>query len=209
MTHPTNEQLLDLLYHELEPASAETIAAHVRECAQCQTQLASWRGVRTELAAWDLPETTSTTPASFAASLTTPRTTWLRRTLTAAAAAVLLVGTGYGLARFNTPAPVAPVATAAVNTAELRAQITRELRDELGKELAARHLQFAKQMRESQQDLRQAVGASLDELERRELVRNAALRRDVETLAVHAQKEINQIAYAARPEEPPTDLRDQ
>ena len=56
MTHPTNEQLLDFLYDELDAARVDEIDAHVRDCDACRTQLASWRGVRNELGAWELPE---------------------------------------------------------------------------------------------------------------------------------------------------------
>jgi anti-sigma factor RsiW len=195
MTHPTNEELLDLLYDELEPARAEEIDAHVFNCDACRAQLAGWRGVRNELGTWELPESsrrivvTSTPP--------TTRAAWWGRSFRAAAAAVLLVGTGYGLARFNTPKPPAPQ-TAAVDLNALRAQVARDVRSDLGKRLRDQQLQFAAEVLERQQDFQQTVGVSLDKLERRQVARQAALRKDVETLALHAQKELNQLAFSAQ-----------
>jgi hypothetical protein len=148
--------------------------------------------VRHELGTWELPESSHRILVTSAPATT--RAAWLGRSLRAAAAAVLLVGTGYGLARFNTP--TAAPQTASVDLAALKAQVARDVRSDLGKELRDQQLQFAADMLERQQDLQQTVAVSLAELERRQLARHAALRKDVETLALHAQKELNQLAFA-------------
>jgi anti-sigma factor RsiW len=192
MTHPTNEELLDLLYDELEPARAEVIDAHVFDCDACRAQLANWRGVRNELGAWELPE--SSHHIVVRSAPTTSRSAWLGRTLRAAAAAVLLVGTGYGLARFNTPKMTPAPRTTAIDVAALKAQVARDVRGDLGKQLHEQQLQLAADMLERQQDFQQAVGLSLTGLERRQ----AALRKDVETVALHAQKEFNQLALSVQ-----------
>jgi len=204
MTHPTNEQLLDCLYDELDAAKANEIDTHLRDCDACRTQLASWRGVRNELGAWELPGPSRRIVVTSA--LPTTRAAWLGRTLRAAAAAVLLVGTGYGLARFNTPKP-APQTTA-VDLAALRAQVARDVRSDLGKQLRDQQLQFAADLLERQQDFQQTVGLTLAELERRQVARQAALRKDVETVALHAQKELNQLAYSAQGDDVRPETRD-
>jgi anti-sigma factor RsiW len=191
MTHPTNDELLDLVYDELDPARAQAVNAHVRTCGDCRAQLATWRGVRSELGRWELPEprrrvVVSTTAAS--------RTSWLRRTVRSAAAAVLLLAAGYGLARFNAPKPAAPVA--AIDTTALRAQLSRDVRNELARELRTQQLQFAADVITRQQDFQQAVATALTELETRQFVAHAALRKDVETVALHAQQEFDQLAVA-------------
>jgi len=198
MTHPTNEELLDLLYDELDPARAESINAHVGDCDECRSRLASWRGVRSELGTWQVGESSRRIVVTSAPA--TGRDARFGRALRGLAAAVLLVGTGYGLARFNTPRP-APQA-APIDIASLRTQVARDVRSDLGKELRGQQLQFAADMLERQQDFQQVVGVNLAELERRQLASQTALRRDVETLALHAQKELNQLAYSAQADVP-------
>jgi hypothetical protein len=157
------------------------------------------------LAAWELPDASRRIVVT-SAQPTAPRAAWLPRTLRAAAAAVLLVGTGYGLARFNTPKP-APQA-ASVDVAALRAQVARDVRSDLGKQLRDQQLQFAADMLERQQDFQQLVGERLADMDRRQLARQAALRNDVETLALHAQKELSQLAYSAPSDRVRPDTRD-
>jgi hypothetical protein len=210
MTHPTNDELLDFHYDELDAARAETVDAHVRTCTQCRTQLATWRGVGAALGAWELPEPKHRVNASPASAPATSRLTWLARTLRAAAAVFLLIGTGYGLARFNTPTPPAPPApVASVDTAALRAEVARDVRRELGKELRDQQLKFAADVLERQQAFQETLAESVTAVERRQVARHAALRRDVETVAIHAQKELNQLAYSAHVEAAPDKVRDQ
>jgi hypothetical protein len=49
------DQLVELLYDEADPATARAVRAHVASCASCRSELAALRSVRSKLKAWDLP----------------------------------------------------------------------------------------------------------------------------------------------------------
>jgi hypothetical protein len=135
--------------------------------------------------------------------------TWFARTFRAAAAVFLLIGSGYGLARFIAPTPPTPAPVASVDTTALRAEVARDVRRELGKELRDQQLKFAADILECQQAFQETLAESVARVEQRQVARHAALRRDVETVAIHAQKELNQLAYSAHVEAAPDNVRDQ
>lgn len=89
------ESLLSLIYEEGDEAERQRLEAHARVCADCRRLLAALEGSRQALAAWVIEE-----PArpivdrwALAAPRRRPWPAWLQ-----AAAAVLLVGAGVGLA---------------------------------------------------------------------------------------------------------------
>src|SRR5688500_19863257 len=56
MTHPKHEELAEFLYEDgLSPNRHAEVARHVDACDECRAVVDGWRGVRTNLAAWQLP----------------------------------------------------------------------------------------------------------------------------------------------------------
>ncbi len=55
MTHPTHQQWMAYLYGELDRQSQGACAEHLGSCGDCREQVAAWRGAMTELSAWQLP----------------------------------------------------------------------------------------------------------------------------------------------------------
>jgi len=96
MNHPTREDLVAHLYGELPPEQQTELAAHLRECADCQKVATVWRGSMAELDTWQLPELP--VQPKRAPTLWAPFVRW-------AAAACLAAGLGFLGGRFSAPAP--------------------------------------------------------------------------------------------------------
>jgi hypothetical protein len=194
MNHPNVDELTGFLYDDndgLEPARVQEIRAHVAQCEQCRARVSAWRGVRSDLATWTLPNLQDVSPAvAFRPGFLRPALKW-------AVAASVLMGAGFGLARMNQQKP----ADLSALRAELAGEIRAELRAELGGELAAAQARFASEQAARNEAFEQAVVRGFGELEARQTVAHAALRKDVETLAVRAQQGFEQIAYAAQADE--------
>ncbi|MBI5388494.1 MAG: hypothetical protein HZA90_27835 [Verrucomicrobia bacterium] len=182
MNHPSHEDLIGFLYEELPDGQQAETCRHVAGCAQCRAQVESWRAVRRELLAWAVPDQTrrrTSTPS------------WLL--VKWAAAAVVLIGAGFALARGTAPATK-------LDTAAIRAAMAQELRQELRSELA----RFAADQATHQQEFQSALTRALGRLEAQRLVDYASLRQDVETVAVRAEDELQStrldLARLANPE---------
>ena len=204
MTHPHSQLLLEFLYEELDPVRRAEVASHLAGCDACRGRVTAWGGVRRELAGWELPESAGRESIAGLA----PRRSW--PVVRWAAAAAVLIGTGFGLARLSAPHPAAisaPSATldVAALRAELSAEVRRDLRDDLRvalrSELAAEQTKFASEEAGRREAFQQVVAQALSELEVRHLAEQRALRRDVETLALSARQELDQLAVAAQPAE--------
>lgn len=174
MKHPNREELSEFLYDELAPEQRAEVSAHLAACAECRTQVESWRGVRQELGSWKLPQAHPRVVKPVPVPLLWPLLRW-------AAAAMLMAGAGFGIARVS--APTTP------NTAQLRAELARELRGELKQELQTEFTKFAADQSARQQDHQQAIARLIGRLEATRLADLADLRKDVETVAVRAQDE--------------------
>lgn len=168
MNHPNREDLIGFLYEEISPEQNAAITTHVASCAECRAQLESWRAVRRELTTWELPERQR--PVASAPP-------WLFVKL--AAAAVVLLCAGFGFARFTAP-------KASLDTAALRAAVAEEVRQELRAEMA----KFSSEQSARQQEYQTALTKALGRIEAQRLVDYASLRKDVETVAVRTEDEL-------------------
>lgn len=168
MNHPTREDLIGLLYEEESPEQNAAVARHVAGCAECQAQLESWRAVRQELTSWRLPEQGRKTPSAQV---------WLFFKL--AAAAVVLLFAGFGIARITTP-------KGSLDTATLRAAVAEDVRQELRAEMA----RFSSEQSVRQQEYQTALTKALGRIEAQRLVDYANLRKDMETVAVRTEDEL-------------------
>jgi hypothetical protein len=185
MNHPNEQELTGFLYDDgIGAERMNEIRAHLATCAQCRSRMAAWRGVRQELATWELPDVFRGHGAGGA-----PRRRFLQPVLKWSVAAAVLIAGGIALARVGHKPP---------DMTALRAQIAGEIRAELGAELAAAQAQFASQQSARDEEFEQAVARAMVELEARQVVAHAALRKDVETLAIRAQQGFEQIAYSGR-----------
>lgn len=171
MNHPNREELAEFLYDELSPSRREEVADHVETCDACRTTIESWRGVRTNLAAWKLPDALRGLTRGHRGA----------GALRWAAAAAVLLGTGYGLARVTAPKPA--------DLAGLRAELARDVRQEVRQELTSEFARYTANQNVQQREFQEAVVQAMTLLETRQVADNTSLRKDVETVALHAQQQ--------------------
>jgi anti-sigma factor RsiW len=172
MNHPKVEELTDFLYGELEPARETEVSAHVHICESCREQVNAWRDVRKDLAAWNVP-LTGRLHAMQPATNRMRMTRW-------AVAAMVLIGTGFGLARLVTPQP---------DLSAMRAELRNEIRQDLSATLA----RYADEQASRQQAFQQLVTQVVSRIEARQVAEHANLRKDVETVALHTQEEFERL----------------
>lgn len=182
MDHPHPENLIEFLYGELAPAPQAEVAWHLEMCEECRSQLASWGQVRDQLQTWELPRSVATRRGRFSPT----------RELRWAAAAVVLLGVGFGLARLSSPGPP--------DLAQMRAEITRELRGEITQQLTADFSKFASDQLAQQQIYQRAIADAVRQFESRQVADYVSLRRDVETVAIRSQERFDQLADVAQTE---------
>ena len=163
MNHPSREELVGFVYEELAPAEQAEIARHVGACGACREQVASWRNVREALATWKLDERRR--PA-------TRRTLALPSVARWAAAAIVLLASGFGLARLTTPP--------APDVERLRAELQLNMSAEL-----ARH---AEEQLAAQRAFLRDVDGRINQIEQERLAAYSGLREDLETVAMQSQQ---------------------
>ena len=180
MNHPTREEWMSYLYDELTAEEHSSLAAHLAVCPDCKSRVSDWRTARKNLDAWPLPARPARVP------LHRPLVRW-------AAAAALMIGIGFGVGRFVTPA----TADAGRIRQQLRQEFTQLLREELDKAasatLAASGAQtkqwvedYAEALETRHTEESQAIKAALNRLESQLLADVVSLKKDVDTVAVYA-----------------------
>ena len=92
------ERLIDFLYDEADPAARREFERHLETCASCRDEVRAFGAVRTDLLAWEVPETDSVWKP-FAPPRPAP---WWREVpawaMAAAAAVIFAIGAAGGAA---------------------------------------------------------------------------------------------------------------
>jgi len=208
MNHPTREEWMSYLYDELTAEELSGLAAHLAVCPDCKTRVNDWRAARKNLDSWQLPARPVRVPVQR------PLVRW-------AAAAALMLGIGFGVGRFATPATAnAEKIRATIEPAirqQLRQEFTQLLRDELDKATSATLAASGEQTKHWIEDYSQAleakhtedsqaIRAALSRLESQLLADVVSLKKDVDTVAVYAdaglrraRQDLVQLADFAQP----------
>ena len=84
-----------------------------------------------------------------------------------------------------------------VNLATLRSDLVREVRQEVRQELSIELTDHAAKQAAWQQDFQERLVGEISRLETKQLVSDASLRKDVETVAVRTQEGLNWVASLA------------
>jgi hypothetical protein len=193
MKHPNREEWIPLLCGEADAETKQRLEGHLRECADCATEVSAWRRTLGRLDTWKLP---------------TARTThYAPRPALAWAAAAAIVAAAFFLGRFSSPR---------VDAEQLRAELKSELNAQLqegfarasmetsaafanfearlaaaanreNKQLAA---QFADLMDEMRSDDRRDTQALFEKLQEQYAGDFMLLRKDLETVASFTDDEI-------------------
>ena len=208
MNHPTREEWMSYLYDELTAEEHSSLAAHLAVCPDCKTRVSDWRTARKNLDAWQLPARLARVP------LQRPLVRW-------AAAAALMIGFGFGVGRFATPATANAGKIRAAIEPEIRQQLRQEftqlLRDELDKAASATLAASGEQAKHWIEDYAQAletrrtednlaIYAALNKLESQRRADVVSLKKDVDTVAWwtdaglrRARQELVQLADFTQP----------
>jgi hypothetical protein len=86
MNHPKREEWVPFLYGETTPAAHRQLKAHLRECPECRAEIETWNRTVNRLEAWKMPSVSG-------------RHDWLAPAFKWAAAAILMLATGFGIGR--------------------------------------------------------------------------------------------------------------
>lgn len=193
MNHPTNEDWMDYLYHELPGARREALAKHLQACPTCHDTVVQWRSAMQSLNAWQLSQTQ--TPAPIRSSVFK----W-------AVAALLIFSTGLwagiGLVRIHPPARSIEQSLQSNPSWEneiagLRAGLTNqlaEIRDQLLDTARRENLQLlarlAAQIQAARREDLEVMQAACLQLEQTMKSDVAWLRHDLETVAIKASDQL-------------------
>ena len=118
MTHPTREEWITYLYDEFDKETRANLTAHLHVCPDCKTTLGKWRGTMAELNEWKV----SARSKSISIETARPILRW-------AAAALIVLGFGFGVGRLSS--------TGSANVAKMQATLLPVLRQELQREFNA------------------------------------------------------------------------
>jgi hypothetical protein len=176
MNHPKPEDWVQYLYGEIKPDLRRQLNQHLQSCAECGEELQSWKRSLHRLDAWKLPRMS---PRLYAVA---PFLKW-------AAAALLVLGLGFGFGRLT---------ARQADVAKVRAQVEPQLRREFA-EMLRREIDKSSAMTLAQaQRNTEEVGAAY----------YALLKKDLDTVAINtdfslkqAQRELLQVADYRQPAE--------
>jgi anti-sigma factor RsiW len=158
--HPEREDLVRYLYGEIKPDLRRQLEGHLQGCAECREEFQSWKRSLHRLDAWRLPRTNA--PLEVLA----PFLKW-------AAAAVIVLGLGFGLGRVTARQADLETVRARVEP-EIRREFTEMLRREIDKSSATTLAQAQRQAEE--------VGAAY----------YALLKKDLDTVAINTDVSLQQ-----------------
>lgn len=115
MTHPTRENWMEYLYGEMAAETRAELDAHLDVCPECKASVDGWRTTLRHLDGWALPERRGV-------GLLAPLVKW-------GVAAAVVLGLGFGLGRFSSPATI--------DTGKIRAELLPELRQQMEQQFVA------------------------------------------------------------------------
>lgn len=207
MKHPEREEWVPFLFGEAPLEIKKRLAAHLKSCPECASELDGWRRSLGRLERWELP----TAPVRRAPVMA-PAFRW-------AAAAVVVICIGFAVGRLTSAPGItqadlraevqAAVENATVQTADavatLEARIARVSETQNRQLLEA----FTQVLDQSREQDRTSMLAALERIERDHAADYVALRSDLETVAAAADEELRdarrrlvQLATNDRPVEP-------
>lgn len=163
MKHPSQQQWIDFLYEESDPAAKADLTEHLRNCSACAEQLANCRATLSQLDQWKLPSA-----APRRAFLLQPVWRW-------AAAAALVLTTGFAAGRLG---------AASFNSKEAQARRANQVQNELRRGLQQSFkTELATAVENARKEMLTEISTNMDETSRKVLAEAAAIsKKQIESL---------------------------
>ena len=114
------ERLIGYVYGECEPDERQLIEEHLASCHVCRREIRGLRSVRQDLLAWEVPDSDAVWRPVAPARVKSPWQSLPAWAMTAAAAAVLMIGAAGGAASHALLSREAPVAAQAAAVSPVR-----------------------------------------------------------------------------------------
>lgn len=191
MKHPNRDEWAPYVFGETGGAEARRLEAHLESCGECAAEVAGWRRSLKALDSWSLPA------LPRQRNIVSPIFRWA-----VAAAIVLAAGIAAGRMTASDASAMRADIEASVKTAlaeQFQQALTRsEARLVAMAEENSRNLlrTFSESMEESRAEDQQEVLALLREQRQQADAWRAAMRRDLETVALSADQEFRQAKLA-------------
>ncbi len=189
MNHPKREEWVPYLYGEAKPEARRELQAHLEACADCRSQLQSWKQSLHRLDHWKLPRLRK--PAEWVA----PALKW-------ATAAALVLVIGFGIGR---------ITAAGADAEKVRAQLEPKLREALRQELAqmirdeaSRSASATLTAANDHTEKLLAAYNTIQETRRTEDLEKlyVAIKKQLDTVAINTEREFIQLAGNSRATDP-------
>jgi hypothetical protein len=190
MKHPNRDEWVPYLFGESSPDTARTLDQHLSECADCRSQVETWRRTLKRLDAWQIPARRK-------------RPTFAQPVLRWAIAAAVVLGLGFGLGYLSSER--AATDSRAQLEASLRSMVAAQVRNQVQDAVHGLELRLANSRQAESERLAAEVGhllktqnevdhaitqAVLDQLQEQVDGYYFALRKDLETVAVAADEQL-------------------
>jgi hypothetical protein len=188
MKHPNRDEWVPYIFGEARGNDVKRLNSHLDECPECAAEVAAWRRSLKTLDRWELDA-----PVRSRTTIIAPVFRW-------AVAAAIVLAAGVALGRMTAPDTKAM-------RAEVEASVKAAFAEQLQQTVAQSETRLANVSQERAEELwrvfsdglsnareeqRQMTASLLDEQRREYETRYVNLRRDLETLAVLADREIQE-----------------
>ena len=173
MKHPKPEDWMTFLYNDGDSSQRAALRAHLQSCEECAGHVKIWRDSMQALDEWPAPS------RGRSAVRIQPALKW-------AAAAVLMIGLGFAIGQRAQPASVDVAALKAELARDFDARLTATVAS-TGGEVQRLLAEFIQAQDERRSVDREAIVAALRQLDAKYAANVAALRTELETVAVNTQ----------------------
>lgn len=183
MKHPRREEWVPFVFGEAEPEQRQQLEEHLKQCQECSEEIARWRNSLRQMDAWRLP------PRKPVGRATAQPLAW-------AAAAVVMLGVGMAAGQWGANAAKADMRAEMKRLENQMAAITRQTSEGMAAKAVAAEttlkqlvaaVESLKTAREEDHDQLLAV---IEELQTKQDAALVSLREDLETVASHADDEL-------------------
>lgn len=180
MKHPESEEWMGYLYGEADPAQVKAMESHLGSCPECSAKVREWRATMSGLDDWILPAQAGRSTTGKAKLGWRPVIQW-------AAAAGVVFALGLGVGRGLSPGRMDVSKLQGEMIATMEPVLRERIRAEVAQDYRALMAQNVAAWTTARQEDQETYLAMLQRLDQQRRADDAALRKDLETVAVVAE----------------------